>query len=706
MLTLSDPIEKAPNVGPALLKKLKRLKIKTVRDLIFHFPYRYDDFTNIVSISDLKINEVCTIYGKITAIETSKSWHKKIYITDALIEDKTGTVKALWFNQPYVANILKKDDSAFFSGKAVESKNGSYLSNPSYEKYKAQADLIHTGRLVPAYSKTEGLSSKWLRFVLRPILLQLKNGIPETLPLDILKDNNFPTISDALWQVHFPASEKQAEEAKKRFSFEELLLIQLFVLRERNKLSKEKSIPIITDIELIKRFVNSLKFKLTDAQKKCAWQILKDIEKEKPMNRLLEGDVGSGKTVVAAIAALDTAKSGRQTAFMAPTEILAKQHFQEISKLLQNFRLNIGLLTGKQDQFRSKKLKNQTIEISRKKLLEKTLTGEIDILIGTHALIQDKVKFGKLGLVVLDEQHRFGVQQRAKLVKNKLLIPHLLSMTATPIPRTLALTIYGDLDLSVIDELPKGRKKIVTKIVSPGEREKTYEFIRDEIKTGRQVFVICPRISKDDRENPRSLASRSWGEVKTVKDEYKKLKEEIFPDLEIEILHGKMTPKEKEGIMKNFKDKKADILVSTSVVEVGIDVPNATVMLIEGAERFGLAQLHQFRGRVGRGEHQSYCLLFTDSNSQKTKQRLNALIKSENGFALAEKDLELRGPGDFKGTKQWGIPDLMMDALKDIRLVEKTRQTAKELLQKDPYLKNHPVLLIKLKEFRQRIHLE
>jgi ATP-dependent DNA helicase RecG len=394
---------------------------------------------------------------------------------------------------------------------------------------------------------------------------------------------------------------------------------------------------------------------------------------------------------------------------MAPTEILAKQHFSQISKTLQGFKINIGLLTGKQDQFRSKKLKNQTIEISRKKLLEKTLEGKIDMLIGTHALIQDKVKFGNLGLVVLDEQHRFGVEQRAKLCKPKInsFIPHLLSMTATPIPRTLALTVYGDLDLSLIDELPKGRKKIITKIISPEERKKNYDFVKKEIKKGRQVFVICPRIDSSAKTIEEQEKKPSpWDNVKSVKQEYEKLSKEIFPDLKIGLLHGKMAVKEKEKIMIDFKNKKVDILVSTSVVEVGIDVPNATVIIIEGAERFGLAQLHQVRGRVGRGKHQSYCFLFTDSFSKKTKQRLNALITSEDGFALAEKDLEIRGPGDFIGARQWGIPDLMMDALKDIKIVEKTRQSAKELLQKDPHLKNYPQLQQKLSQFRQRIHLE
>ena len=435
------------------------------------------------------------------------------------------------------------------------------------------------------------------------------------------------------------------------------------------------------------------------------------MERPQPMNRLLEGDVGSGKTVVAAMAALNITKAGFQVAFMAPTEILVKQHFQEVARLVQDFNLNIGLLTGKQDQFRSKKLKNEIIEISRRKLLEKTLNGDLDILIGTHALIQDKVKFGKLGLVILDEQHRFGVEQRAKLCKpskeNKL-IPHLLSMTATPIPRTLALTVYGDLDLSLIDELPKGRKKIITKIIKPEERKKTYSFIKKEIKKGRQVFVICPRIegNNDNEENQQSEAKLSWAKVKAVEEEYEKLSKEIFPDLRVGMLHGKLAGKEKENIMKDFKNKKIDILVSTSVIEVGIDVPNATVMMIEGSERFGLAQLHQFRGRVGRAGYQSYCLLFTDSFSKKTRQRLKAIISCEDGFALAEKDLEIRGPGDFSGTRQWGIPDLMMSSLTDLSLVEKTRESAKKILLEDPQLKKYPVLRDKLVRFRERIHLE
>lgn len=705
-MNLDTSVENIPNVGPVYKKRLKRLGIDTLGGLFFYFPKRYEDFSNLISVADLKINEIATIQGQMLTIETSRSWKKRLYITEAVIKDKTGAIKAIWFNQPYLEKTLKAGDNVFLSGKVVLSSKGSYLSNPVYEKGGLE-DLTHTGRLVPIYPETAGLSSRWIRYILKPLLTVFRNRLPETLPPEVLKEHSLMPLNQALWEIHFPSSLALSQKAQGRFSFEELFFIELFVLRERNLLNQAQSAALPIKIDLIQDFVKSLPFKLTNAQKKVSWRILKDLEKARPMNRLLEGDVGSGKTVVAAIAALNVIKNGYQTAFMAPTEILAKQHFQEIAKLFQNFKIDTGLLTGKQDQFFSKKLKNQTIEISRKKLLEKSLSGDIDILIGTHALIQDKVKFGKLGLVVLDEQHRFGVKQRARLCqqgKEAECVPHLLSMTATPIPRTLALTIYGDLDLSLINELPKGRKKVITRIIKPGEREETYKFIRKEIKKGRQVFVICPRIEK--KENGDNRSAGGWDEVKAVKEEHKKLSKEVFPDLSLEMLYGKMAPKEKEKIMFRFKNKKIDILVSTSVVEVGIDVPNATVMVIEGADRFGLAQLHQFRGRVGRGKDQSYCFLFSDSSSRKSHQRLNALIKSEDGFSLAEKDLEIRGPGDFLGIKQWGIPDLMMDSLRDISLVEKTREAAKEILTRDPYLKKYPQLLARVSSFRKKIHLE
>ena len=748
-MNIDTPIESVYGIGPVFQKKLKKIGVNTISDLIFHFPHRYEDFSNMIPIEEVKINEVCTIQGEILDIKNSRTYRKKMSLTEALVKDNTAAIRAMWFNQPYLTNVLKKGDNIFLSGKIVIGNNEIYFSNPIYEKsdpadrIMPNSGLTHTGRLVPIYPETEKLSSRWLRFILKPLLLEFKNKISETLPEKILKENNFLGIGEALWQIHFPASKILAERAQQRFSFEELFFIELFVLRQRAKLSKEKAISFTPNLEKIKKFVSGLNFKLTDSQRKSAWQILKDLERPRPMNRLLEGDVGSGKTVVAAIAALNVAKPltssfdnrGLQTAFMAPTEILSKQHFQEIARLFGDFSLNIGLLTGKQDQFYSKKLKNQVIEISRKKLLEKILSGDIDILIGTHALIQDKVKFGRLGLVILDEQHRFGVEQRAKLCKTKketknrskpaldqntadVGIPHLLSMTATPIPRTLALTIYGDLDLSLINELPKGRKKIITTIAKPEDRKKSYSFVRAQVKKGRQVFIICPRIesTNDARPNDCSVGQEerakqnkkpsSWDGVKAVKEEHEKLSKEIFPELKLAMLHGKLAVKEKEKIMKDFKNKKTDILVSTSVIEVGIDIPNASVMMIEGADRFGLAQLHQFRGRVGRSKYQSYCILFTDSHSKKTFQRLRALITSEDGFSLAEKDLQIRGPGDFKGSKQWGIPDLIMNSLKNISLVEKTREIAKEILLEDSELKKYPALRAKLGKFRERIHLE
>jgi len=711
MLSLSTPIEKIPGIGLFYQKRLKRLGIKTIRDLFFHFPHRYEDFSKIVPISEVKLNETVCIRGKILEIKNSRTWKRRLALTQAVVEDETAAIKVVWFNQPYLTKSLKEGNSVCLAGKVVLRKDGLYLNSPIHERIYQETELTHTGRLVPVYPETEGLSSRWLRYILKPLLSRLKNKVTEPLSKEIREQYNLLPIKQAIWQIHFPDSLKIAEKAQKRFVFEELFLIQVSVLKERLKLKQKKSVSCPMNVDLMKKFTDSLPFKLTNSQKKSAWRILKDLEKAIPMSRLLEGDVGSGKTVVAIMAALNVAKAGFQVAIMVPTEILAKQHFQEIPKLLEKFKLKIALLTGKEDKITAKKLKNQVLEISRQKLLEKLARGEINILIGTHSLIQEGVKFGPpdkgLALVIVDEQHRFGVEQRAKLCQQgnseEEIIPHLLSMTATPIPRTLALTVYGDLDLSLIDELPKNRKKVKTSIIPPEKREKAYEFIRKEVKKGRGVFVICPRI-EIGKDNER-ISFLGWNDVKAVKQEYEKLSKEIFPDLNMGQLHGKMKIKEKEKTMQDFKSGKIDVLVSTSVVEVGIDIPRATVMMIEGAERFGLAQLHQFRGRVGRAEFQSYCLLFTSPGIEKTR-RLSALVKCSDGFKLAEKDLQIRGPGELYGIRQWGIPDLAMANLKDISLVEKTRETAKEVLEKDPQLKKHPLLKERLKEFEQRIHFE
>ncbi len=698
-MTLSTPIQQIVRVGPVYQKRLKRLGILSIKDVLYHFPHRYEDFSNITPIVKLKANETYCIRGKIIEIKSTRTFRKRMSLTEAVISDKTGSIKAIWFNQPYLVNTLKQKDDVCLVGKVVSDKYGLYLSNPIHEKI-GEKELTHTGRIIPVYPETSGLSSRWLRYIIRPLLAEFKDSLGDPIPEKLRKQYNLLPISKAMWQVHFPDSLSLAERAKERFSFEGLFCLAIWVQMERRKLAQRKAFPLPINLALMQRFVKSLPYKLTNAQKKASWRILKDLEKTRPMNRLLEGDVGSGKTVVAAMAALNTIRAGYQAVMMAPTEILAKQHFKTVSKLLEGYRLDVGLLTGKEDKFVSKNLKNDTIEISRKKLLEKAKDNKINLLIGTHALIQDHVKFDNLALVILDEQHRFGVEQRAKLTRQGTTIPHLLSMTATPIPRTLSLTIYGDLDLSLIQELPKGRKKIITQVVSPKERNKTYSFIKKEVRKGRQVFVICPRIEAKETK------SKGWSETKTVKEEYEKLSKKVFPNLNVAMLHGKLAMKEKERIMRDFSNKKTDILVSTSVVEVGVDIPNASVMMIEGADRFGLAQLHQFRGRVGRSRYQSYCFLFTDSPSTKTRQRLKALTTCDNGFELAEKDLQIRGPGDFSGTRQWGIPDLTMASLTDISLIEKTREAAKKILEEDPRLKKYPALQEKLQEFQERIHLE
>jgi len=695
--TLDTPIGKLPRINEKYLKKFHKLGLATVRDLLYHFPNRYDDFSKIIPIEKLKNNETATIQGEILTIENTRTFKKKIILTEAIVKDKTGIAKAIWFNQPFLTKNLKPGKKVSLSGKYTIGPNGPYLSNPNYE---ALGRDTHTGGLVPIYPETIGLSSRFIRYYIK-LALPTANQIKEFIPYEILKRQNLPSIFAALKNIHFPKNLNSAEEAKKRFAFEELFLLQLFVLKQRKKLQKENAFNIPFDKDLIRSFVKKLPFKLTNAQRKSAWEIIQDLAKSQPMNRLLQGDVGSGKTIVATMAALETAKAGSprfdrgeagyQVAFMAPTEILAQQHFKEVSKLLKGQKLKIGLLTG------SKKI----------------FSDDTNIVIGTHALIQEGVKFKNLALVIVDEQHRFGVEQRATLVRGKN-IPHLLSMTATPIPRTLALTIYGDLDISLLDEMPKGRQKIITRVIPPDERKSAYEFIRREVKKGRQVFVICPRIEPSAKKEQEidsktgqikiSPAQLLWAEVKAVKEEYEKLNEKVFPDLKIAMLHGKMSAKEKEKVMTDFKDKKTDVLVSTSVVEVGIDIPNATVMMIEGADRFGLAQLHQFRGRVGRGKHQSYCFLFSTSGD--TTARLRALQKCEDGFELAEKDLQIRGPGQFYGIRQSGLPDLAMNSLKDLNLVKTTRQEANDLLEKDLELKNHPLLAGKLKKFRQTIHLE
>jgi len=698
-MNLSTPLSEVLGIGPSFFQKLKKLGIGNVRDLLFYFPRTYADFSRITKISDIKEGGTYCAKGELTNLKKIQTFKKRFSLTSAILKDATGSLRIVWFNQPYLAEYFTSGDVVLVAGKVTRDKDGIAFVNPSHEK--DHSSLTHVGRIIPVYPETRGISSRWLRTIMKRVLATISD-IPETLPESIVQEKRFLPTKQALWQIHFPNSMESVDAAAKRFAFEELFYILLFVLSERKKIAEVKAPAIPFDPSLMKRLTNSLPFQLTDSQKKAAWIILKDLGKPRPMNRLLQGDVGSGKTVVGAMAALATVKAGEQVAFLSPTEILAKQHFKTVSEILQKFKVMIGLLTGSADRFVSPKLPNDVIEISRARLLKKTLEGDIDILVGTHALIEDKVKFGKLGLLVVDEQHRFGIKQRAKLLRRSVLIPHLLSMTATPIPRTLALTIYGDLDLTLIKELPEGRKKIITKVIAPSARKSAYQFIAKQVEKGRQVFVICPRIEKSEIRNPKSETF----EVKNVKEEYEKLSQEVFPGLRVGMLHGKLSSREKEEVMKKVKLGKTDILVSTSVVEVGVDIPNATVMMIEGADRFGLAQLHQFRGRVGRAEHQSYCLLFAESNSPNARARLKALEQLDNGFELAERDLKIRGPGDFAGTKQWGIPDFAMTQLTNLELVQETREAATKILDEDIALKKYPLLKQKIQELRTKLHLE
>lgn len=701
-MNFSTPISKVPNIGPTYQKRLERLKIKTVGDLLFHFPSRYEDFSKKTNIASIYHKGKYTVSGKITELKAGKTAQRNFSYSQITISDKTGEIRAIWFNQPYLAKSFNEEENITISGEVNYGKEGLQFVNPFYEKIDKNESATQN-KIIAIYPETEGVSSKWLRYIIRGVLWKIEDiTIEETLPPQIIKEKNLYSLKASLREIHLPSSLKSIKKAQERISFERMFLLQLSLLQQKINIANKKGISIEADIEKIKELISALPFTLTDSQRKVSWQIIKDLEKSSPMNRLLEGDVGSGKTIVAVIASLVAIKAGYQVALMAPTEVLARQHFDGIAKLLWPFKIDIGLLTGKKDILRSNKLKGDTLEVSREKIIEKIRKNELKFLIGTHALIQDKVKFKNLALVILDEQHRFGVEQRAKLcLKKDSGIPHLLSMTATPIPRTLALTVYGDLNLSVITELPKERKKIITKLISPKKRNDAYLFIEEEIKKGRQAFFICPKIEEGDKKE-----KSPWSDVKSVEEESKYLAEEVFPKLKILTLHGKMKSSEKEKVMKDFKNKKGDILVSTSVIEVGIDIRNASVIVIEAAEMFGLAQLHQFRGRVGRGEFQSYCFLFTNSSSEKTKQRLKALLTSSNGFELAEKDLEIRGPGDFLGKRQWGSADFTMNALKDRFFVEEAREEARKILEQDSSLNNYPILKNRILQIKEKLHLE
>ncbi len=677
MLSLNSPLEELNRVGKTNAKLLKKLGLGNIQDLLFYFPYRYDDFTKNSLIADLEKGQNANIIGTVELIQNRKSFKRRIYVTEALVADESETIKIIWFNQAFLTKTLKVGDKISIAGLVSENNGQLAFISPQYEKVYDN-NLVNTSGLIPNYHSTENLTQKQIRYLIKQVI-SLRTSVEDWLPYKIKDKLNLLDLSEALYKIHFPKSDEDVLSAKHRLAYNEIFLLCLKAQIVKEKLKKRQAQKIIFQKEKTKEFVDSLPFKLSDAQKKSAWEILKDLEKTTPMNRLLEGDVGSGKTLVAIMAILNTALNKEQSALMVPTGILATQHFNSLTRILAPYNFKIALMTGTKKPADYK---------------------DLDIIIGTHALIADKVKFDKLALVIVDEQHRFGVEQRQRLLNfndnaNKL-TPHFLSMTATPIPRSLALTLYGDLDLSIIDEMPIGRKKIITRLVKEDNRNLAYEFIRKEIKNGRQAYVICPMIDESDRLG-----------VKSVKAEHLKLNEEIFPELSVGLLHGKMKAKEKEIVMQEFLAGKISVIVATSLIEVGIDVPNATIMIIEGADRFGLAQLHQFRGRIGRSDLQSYCFLFPsheEISNPKTLERLDALTKYNDGFELAKIDLKLRGEGELYGLSQSGWPELQIASIFDYEIIKEAKNEIEILLSENPGLNNYPLLKNKLTELGYQTH--
>lgn len=897
-MTSDTPLKEIFRLNPLQQKALERLGLKTARDLLYYFPSRYEVPGERKNIADLEAGDDVVIFGKVLSAKTSKAWRKKIPMGEAVIEDETGKIKAIWFHQPYLAKKVAVGQFAEFRGKVTARKKAAgaatetapelYLTNPEMRDnlvwQAGKESLFYDGEnertleefLIPVYPETRGLSSGWFYYHQKKLISNnVLDDLNDPLPPELLKKFNLPSLKTALVWIHHPKKPTDAEAARKRFAFEEVFFIQLARLRDKKIYQSNSSFSLEVKKTEVGKFLKNFPFKPTTAQTKAIEQILADFAGDKPMIRLLEGDVGSGKTLVAAAATFAVTKAGYEVSYMAPTEILARQHFESFCQYFAYLNVQVGLLTGKEcRKFPSKIDPTESTHISRTQLLKWVANGEIPILVGTHALIQKNVKFKNLAFAIIDEQHRFGVMQRAKLVRrstpnergtnaekesghlifsdltykvrevlfsvkkelgsghkeiiyqkaieeelkrknieferekilpvyfhdkkigtyrpdfvieNKIIlelktlafignnekrqlwhylknseyqlallanygpngltierivynearkqepsafvphssalslrqsasnqhqvVPHLLSMTATPIPRTLALTIYGDLDLTLLDELPAGRKPIVTKIISPDKREEAYEHIRQELKAGRQAYVICPRIDPPTEDGSRAGEPDSYQkflalQTKSATAEAKRLQEKVFPEFEVGLMHSKLKPSDKEETMEEFTDGELDILVSTSVVEVGVNVPNATIIIIEGAERFGLAQLHQLRGRVLRSSHQAYCYIFSDTKSAKSMERLKALVETKSGFELAEKDLALRGAGTMAGEKQWGISDLGMEALRNLKMVAAARTEAEAIIESDPDLSFHPEFAERLGARKQELHFE
>ncbi len=740
-------------ITPVQRYALHKLGIHTINDLLHYFPIRYGDTAEAYSIDSLMHGDTAVIYGKLSGLKTSKGFHTKIAMADGYVEDETGRIHCVWFNQPYVAKMYtngmlvrvegkisqrrKKEKVptiplAGLSGDVIlpeRAENRSilgelYFSNPKIEVVDKLpigvgdslfGDDNEKHTLYPVYPESRGITSLWMYHAIQKIFKSsVFEQIEDPIPEEILKKYNLPTVKTAMIWIHTPLNKDDALSARKRFSFEEIFTIQLGKQQAKKEYETLPSFAIEANRDNVREFIKRFPFTATNAQNQAITKILDDFNRDHAMSRLLEGDVGSGKTAVAAATAyaVMVSRSGiknLQVAYMCPTEILATQHFESFISFFSYMPIQIALITGSVcKKFPSKVNPKGWTDISRAQLLKWVADGSISVVIGTHSLIQKSVVFRNLAYVIIDEQHRFGTSQRAKLVKKAggearthgSPIPHLLSMTATPIPRTLALTMYGDLDLTLLDESPAGRKPIITELVLPTDRTSTYEKIGLELKTGRQMYVICPRIDEPDPDKEAAVIAKS------VKEEARRLKQKIFPEYEIGMLHGKMTPKEKDSTMTKFNNGTIKILCATSVVEVGVNVPNATIIIIEGAERFGLAQLHQLRGRVMRSTYQAYCYAFTETNSVKSIERLKALKTAKNGFELAELDLSQRGSGQLSGLKQWGVSDIAMEALKNLKMVEAARSEAMHLIDIDPTLASYPILKKRVDAHNKDAHFE
>jgi len=681
---LDSPITRLPGIKGGFARRMDNLGVQTIGDVLSLYPRRYDDYRSLKTINQLEYGEDVTIIGTVWETHVRES-RKGGAITTSTLSDGTATIQVTWFNQPWLADKLKPGGQIVISGKVDEYLGRLVFQSPEWEPL--DKNLVHTGRLVPVYPLTQGITQKWLRRLMKQTVDYWTQRMPDHLPEASRQRLGLPPLDEAVRQIHFPSDWDRLETARRRLAFDEFLLIQLGVLRQRRQWRARPGRPVAVDETLLQSFIASLPFALTGAQDRVLQELFNDLRQPVPMSRLLQGDVGSGKTVVALAAMLVTAADGFFFDVTAPTEILAEQHYRNISQLVENFeparheaRFAIRLLTG------------STPSAERQAIYQEIAEGQARLAVGTHALIQEAVEFKDLRLAIIDEQHRFGVQQRAGLRDKGASNPHVLVMSATPIPRTLALTLYGDLDLSVIDEMPPGRQSIITHWLSPLERERAYAFVRSHVEQGRQAFIICPLVEESEKI-----------EAKSAVEEHARLQKDIFPDLKLGLLHGRMKGEEKDAVMRQFRNGELHILVSTAVVEVGIDVPNATVMLVEGANRFGLAQLHQFRGRVGRGQHQSYCLLLADASTPDAEARLRVISETNDGFTLAEEDLKLRGPGEFFGTRQSGLPDIKLAKLSDVRLLEMARQEAKNLFDSDPELgrPEHRLLARKLHAFWQ-----